>query len=103
MCEKMKGNGFIAITKAYLEDDGEGVFTPNFWEVCDEKEECYGPYMELSADGREFVDSWCFDASLGYDLCHGRAKGLAAKYNQYQVWDLIKEDASFRIGEAADY
>lgn len=95
----MKGNGFIAITKAYLEDDDESVYAPPMWEVCETEEDCYGPYMELSADGREFVDSWCMDASLGYDLCYGWAKGLASKYDQYELWREIENTPSFRIGD----
>lgn len=99
----MNGNGYIAITKAYLEDDDESVFAPRMWEVCESEEDCYGPFIELTADGREFVDSWCNDASIGYDLCYGKAHGLAAKYNQYELWQEIVDTPEFRVGDAPDW
>lgn len=99
----MNGFGFIAITREYLEDDDESVFTPTMWKVYEKEEDCYGPCMALSEEGREFVNRWCDDYSVGYDLCYGRAKGLAAKYSRYDVWNEIVENPEYRIGEGAEW
>lgn len=95
--------GYIALTKAYLEDDDESVFTPAMWFYHHSKDECYGPYMALSEEGEEFVRQWLDDRLLGYDLCYGRAKGLAARYSQYDAWNEIVANDDLRIGPPVEY
>lgn len=41
----------------------------------------------LTKDGREHLDQYKEDCSYGYDLCYGRATGLASEY--YNAYDFF--------------
>ena len=43
--------------------------------------------FELTEEGEELYDQWCDDASVGYDLCYGRAKGLAQRFSKRELWE----------------
>lgn len=85
---------------AWYNDIWDGVFdlsSPNeWWEGCQPNERyevsCDEPILELTEEGEELFCQWQEDDSVGYDLCYGRMKGLAAKYDKYQIWDKIKND-----------
>lgn len=49
---------------------------------------------ELTEEGVELMERWYDDASCGYDLCNGRAKGLANSIGgtESNLWDYITSD-----------
>ena len=42
--------------------------------------------IELTDEGLELAEQGIEDDTFGYDLCYGRAKGLAGQYSQYDMW-----------------
>lgn len=51
--------------------------------------------FELTEEGEELYSQWCEDASVGYDLCYGRAKGLANRYGKKEMWDELTTNAEY--------
>lgn len=81
---------YIGRTKEYYED-GDWVFTPALWKWVGNPSNLAGEVHALTKEGEKLLDQWCDDVSVGYDLCHGRAKGLAAKYTSEQMWELLTD------------
>lgn len=74
----------------YLENEDDYVFIPCMWEISETRNEDVEGY-ELTDEGLELAEQWIEDDSYGYDLCFGRARGLAGQYTQYEMWErLIK-------------
>lgn len=74
----------------YLENEDDYVFIPCMWEISETRNEDVEGY-ELTDEGLELAEQWIEDDSYGYDLCLGRARGLAGQYTQYEMWErLIK-------------
>lgn len=94
MANEKKGSGcFIGRTDAYYNDDDESVFTPDYWTRGWSRDDSdfavEGPVYELTEEGDKLLSEWCDDRSAGYDLCYGRAKGLAARYSKTEMWELL--------------
>ncbi len=74
----------------YLENEDDYVFIPCMWEISETRNEDVEGY-ELTDEGLELAEQWIEDDSCGYDLCYGRAKGLAGQYTPHEMWErLIK-------------
>lgn len=98
----MKENefGWLTISPDYIEasEDDDAVFMPQLWWIVDSYDETTNVWEEpipLTEEGRKFAEEWLDDDSRGYDLCYGRAYGLAADYSAQQVWDMIKSDKDY--------
>lgn len=94
--------GWLTITPEYIDacEDDDVLFMPERWNVVDSEEETTNVYEEpihLTAEGRVMAKQWQSDASLGYDLCNGRCKGLAGKYSDIELWNLIESDSEYHI------
>lgn len=93
--------GWMSITPEYIDAcKNDNLFLPDLWEVVDSEDETTNVFedpIHLSAEGRVMALQWLDDASVGYDLCYGRCKGLAGRYSRYEMWDLIKENESYHI------
>lgn len=77
---------YISLTKRYLEylaDDCEWVFTPNVFDVTFDKRE---HSWELTEEGEIRASQYLEDSLYGYDLCNGRAVGLAKEYTDEQMF-----------------
>lgn len=90
-----KNFGFIA----YVHDLSDGVYDNSDivlfedWKELDryEDEENWtfdeNGVFALTEEGRELVEQYLHDCSCGYDLCYGRATGLAREY--YSAYDFF--------------
>lgn len=82
---------YIQLTEQYadyLENEDNYVFTPCMWEVSDIRNDDVEGY-ELTDEGLELAEQWIEDDTFGYDLCYGRARGLAGQYSQYDMWERL--------------
>ncbi len=80
---------YIGRTSAYYFDDDEGVFTPDYWTWENNPNLLAGDAHELNEDGVKVMFMWGDDYSAGYDLCTGRAKGLAARFDKEEIYRLL--------------
>lgn len=91
--------GWLTETEEYIDAcERDDLFMPDMWAVVDSEDETIAYFeapIPLTAEGRTLARQWQSDASLGYDLCYGKCKGLAQKYSSYDVWNLIKENAEY--------
>lgn len=92
--------GYLSITSAYIEatEDDDRVFMPLYWNIYDSIDDCTDvlePPISLTAEGRSLAVRWLNDYSIGYDLCNGKARGLAAEYNARELWLLIKKESDY--------
>lgn len=88
----------IALTRQYVDyvlNDCESVFTPRVWDMLCDDESNGTPEWELTDEGYDLADQYRDDASHGYDLCFGRAKGLAQKYTEEQMLVKIVTSAEY--------
>lgn len=80
---------YIGRTSAYYEGDDDGVFTPDYWTWENNPNLLAGEIHELNEDGVNLMIEWGDDYSAGYDLCSGRAKGLAARYSKEEIFQKL--------------
>lgn len=84
---------YIQLTDQYadcLENEDDYVFIPCMWEISETRNEDVEGY-ELTDEGLELAEQWREDVSHGYDLCYGKARGLAGQYTQEEMWERLKE------------
>lgn len=90
--------GYLTISDAYIEAcEEEAVFLPNMTAVVNTYDDCTNVFEEpikLNAYGRWFALKWKSDASVGYDLCNGRCKGLARGMSEQDMWEHVKKYGS---------
>lgn len=94
--------GWLTITPEYIEacEDEDVLFMPNRTCIAESKDDTTDVYespIHLSAEGRAFARQWYEDASLGYDLCNGRCKGLAGRYSEQEMWNLVESDKDYHV------
>lgn len=90
--------GYIGRTAAWYGDyDNDSLFVPEYWKWVDDPDELCGDVHELTEEGNDLLEQWCDDAAVGYDLCYGRAKGLAAEYNREQIYAKITGSETYSI------
>lgn len=83
----------------WYQDDSDGVFDHSevvFSDSIDDvPDDGYGIYA-LTREGKDTYEQWKEDASAGYDLCNGRAKGLARSIgsSEWKIWDCLTSDSS---------
>ena len=82
---------YIGRTDAYYDEEQDWVFTPALWKWVGNPANLAGEVHALTKEGEELLEQWCDDVSVGYDLCYGRAKGLAAKYTSEQMWEKLTD------------
>lgn len=85
---------YIGRTQAYYDGDDGSVFTPAQWKCSENPSELAGEVHVLTPEGERLFDQWCDDMSCGYDLCNGRAKGLAAEYSSEEMWSLLTDQSN---------
>ena len=79
-------------------DDSDGVYDRSQI-VCsnsidDVPDEGYGIYA-LTREGGKLYERWAEDISVGYDLCYGRAKGLAQEIGgEWEMWNYLTSNSS---------
>lgn len=91
---------YIGRTSAYYGDDDsvDDFFVPNYWTWEEDPNELAGEVHELNQNGQDLLFAWIDDSTRGYDLCHGRAYGLAAEYSKEDIFEeLCKEEYSSKI------
>lgn len=89
--------GWLTITLDYIEacEDDDVLFMPDLWDVVDSYDKTTNVFEEpipLTAEGRAFAKEWQDYASMGYDLCSGKCKGLAGRYGIREMWNMIQKD-----------
>lgn len=90
---------FIELTPSYAdykENPDDYIYIPQMWWLCNEETrdtEVEG--YELTDKGDELATQYAEDYSSGYDLCYGRAKGLAKTYTMQQMWDKLTTDPEY--------
>lgn len=95
----MKEQYYIGRTAAYYGDcDEDDFFTPPMWNWTEDPNELAGDIHLLNEEGEDLLLGWIDDSSRGYDLCNGRAYGLAASYDKEEIYNkLCYEDYSTPI------
>lgn len=93
---------YIGRTKEFYMDQDElderyPVFNPDFWTYSEYECTFEGEHKQLTDAGRELLEQYLDDLSAGYDLCYGRAKGLARRYSREQFYDMIMNDPDYTI------
>lgn len=83
--------GFIGRASAYYDDGPDAMFVPDYWTYADDPDELAGDVHQLTKEGAEWLDQYYWDFGAGYDLCYGRAKGLAAKYTKEEAWEHLTD------------
>lgn len=78
---------YIGRTSAYYDDDDDCVFTPDLWTDSDNPADLAGEVHKLTESGEKLLDDYYWDLGAGYDLCHGRAQGLADKFSREEMWE----------------
>lgn len=94
--------GWLTLSDEYIEaiEDDDVLFMPRMSCIVATEEETgdvYATPIHLSAEGRAFVMQWYDDASLGYDLCNGRCKGLAGRYSEQEMWDEVESNSDYHV------
>ena len=82
---------YIGRTEAYYEGDDEAVFTPEMWTSSENPDDLAGDVHELTESGEGLLSQYYDDLSAGYDLCNGRAKGLADRYTREEMYELLTD------------
>ena len=82
---------YIGRTEAYYEGDDDAVFTPDMWTSSEDHDDLAGEVHELTKSGEDLLSQYYDDLSVGYDLCNGRAKGLAAQYSREEMWNHLTD------------
>jgi len=82
---------YIGRTAAYYDDDDNYVFTPDLWACGDDPAKLAGEIHVLTEEGVGLIDRWLYDLGAGYDLCNGRAQGLAAQYSREEMWNHLTD------------
>jgi len=85
------------------EEANERVFSPPCYRVYndinevddDDDVEYVDEWKELTPAGEEYYNKYCEDASHGYDLCFGKAKGLASMFTHDQFCSMLMEDNEY--------
>lgn len=85
----MEEKYYIGRTAAYYDDDDESIFAPDYWTWENDPNELAGEVHELNQDGHDLLFEWIDDYSAGYDLCNGRAKGLARRYGKEEIFEVL--------------
>lgn len=83
---------YIGRTSAYYDDDDDSLddfFVPHYWEWANDPMELAGDVHELNTEGQDLMFAWIEDVSRGYNLCSGRAYGLAAQYSREEIYDKL--------------
>lgn len=93
--------GWLTFSEEYIEASyNEELILPNKITVVETEKQTtwdFGRPIKLTKEGREICDQYFDDLSLGYDLCYGKAKGLAQQYTQNSFYDMIKNTREYRI------
>ena len=92
----MENYGFISEIDWEQYDD-DSVFAPFPFVWKKNAEDCPAQAYRLTEEGNDLLDSWYDDYSVGYDLCNGRAKGLARDYSPYQIFEKITNDTRLSV------
>ena len=85
---------YIGRTSAYYGDDDDYVFLPDMWTDSDDPSDMAGEVHELTESGEKILDDYYWDLGAGYDLCNGRAKGLADRFSREQMWEHLTDPAN---------
>lgn len=65
------------------------------WTIVEELKDCQGEWAELTEEGAEWAEQYLYDHSCGYDLCNGRARGLAQYYTMQQAWEELTTNEEY--------
>lgn len=85
---------YIGRTSAYYGDDDDYVFTPDLWTDSYNPDDLAGEVHELTEDGEKILDDYYLDLGAGYDLCNGKAQGLANRFSREQMWEHLTDPAN---------
>lgn len=83
---------YIGRTAAYYDCDDDYIFVPDLWDIEEDAEKLAGDIYELTDEGDELCYRYLHDLSCGYDLCYGRAKGLAAEYSREEFFTYVTDE-----------
>lgn len=87
----MNGKMYIGRTAEYYDGDDGAVFTPDLWTSSENIDELAGEVHELTEQGADLLSQYYEDLGAGYDLCNGRAKGLADRYTREEMWEMLTD------------
>lgn len=91
---------YIGRTSAWYGDDEDedNLFVPDYWNWANDPKELAGEVHELNQEGHDLLFEWIDDRSRGYNLCSGRAYGLAAVYSKEDIFEkLCNEEYSSKL------
>lgn len=87
----------------FISDISDGVFDRSYLELSEDFPS-YNPdlfevfeddFFAISEEGEEVLEEWQDDSARGYDLCNGRAYGLADRYRgERAIFQHLKDNYS---------
>lgn len=82
---------YIGRTSAYYgdADSDDDFFVPDYWNWANNPQELAGDIHVLNKEGEDLMFEWIDDYSRGYNLCSGRAYGLAASYSKEDIYEKL--------------